>query len=145
MTLRIIIIFLIFFFFGYKVFYYKEPFNSNILKTEIDIENGPTPYNYVIPSSTPAEYKGTTTNVVESENKQKITESRMNVYKAFMDTDCKNNFCCEDGMTFSEELGVCIKNNDNSYLNEFNALGPTPPERLNTKQIDKIYKGLNMK
>ena len=54
MTLRIIIIFLIFFFFGYKVFYYKEPFNSNILKTEIDIENGPTPYNYVIPSSTPA-------------------------------------------------------------------------------------------
>ena len=142
MTLRIIIIFLIFFFLGYKVFYYKEAFDSNILKTEIVIENDPTPYNYVIPSSTPSEYKGTTTNVVESENKQKITESRMNVYKAFMDTDCKNNFCCEDGMTFSEEMGVSIKNNDNSYLNEFNALGPTPPERLNTKQINKIYKNM---
>ena len=95
MTLRIIIIFLIFFFLGYKVFYYKEAFDSNILKTEIVIENDPTPYNYVIPSSTPSEYKGTTTNVVESENKQKITESRMNVYKAFMDTDCKNNFTTE--------------------------------------------------
>jgi len=150
-------------FFIYKLFHYKEPFNPNISYTEKDTENDPKPYNFVFPPLTPAVYKQDTkadsdnTNIdVDITNDEPVNdepvndepvndEPVMNIYKAYMNTDCKNNFCCEDGMTYSEELGVCIKNNDNSYLNEFNALGPTPSERLNSKQIDKIYKGIEMK
>ena len=140
-------------FFAYKLFHYKEPFNPNISYTEKDTENVPKPYNFVIPPLTPAVYKEDANIDVDKTNDEPVNdepvndepvndEPVMNIYKAYMNTDCKNNFCCEDGMTYSEELGVCIKNNDNSYLNEFNALGPTPPERLNTKLIDKIYKGM---
>ena len=118
--------------------------------TEKDTENDPKPYNFVVPPLTPATYKennnvdSDNANIdVDKTNEESVNnQPKMNIYQAYMNTDCKNNFCCEDGMTYSEELGVCIKNNDNSYLNEFNALGPTPPERLNTKQIDNIYKGI---
>lgn len=130
-------------FFIYKLFHYKEPFNPNISYTEKDTENDPKPYNFVVPPLTPAVYKENNNVDSDNANIEPVNDKpSMNIYKAYMNTDCKNNFCCEDGMTYSEELGVCIKNNDNSYLNEFNALGPTPPERLNSKQIDKIYKGI---
>ena len=133
-------------FFIYKLFHYKEPFNPNISYTEKDTENTPKPYNFVVPPLTPATYKENNNVDVDNTNVESVNdEPVMNIYQAYMNTDCKNNFCCEDGMTYSEELGVCIKNNDNSYLNEFNALGPTPSERLNSKQIDKIYKGIEMK
>jgi len=144
--LLIIVLLSIIAFFIYKLFYYKEPFNPNISYTEKDTENIPTPYNFVIPPLTPSVYKENTNTDVDKTNIEPVNDKpNMNIYKAYMNTDCKNNFCCEDGMTYSEELGVCIKNNDNSYLNEFNALGPTPPERLNTKQIDNIYKAIEMK
>ena len=145
-TLLILISLSIVAFFIYKLVHYKEPFNPNISYTEKDTENAPKPYNFVVPPLTPATYKENNNVDVDNTNVESVNdEPVMNIYQAYMNTDCKNNFCCEDGMTYSEELGVCIKNNDNSYLNEFNALGPTPPERLNIKQIDKIYKGVEMK
>lgn len=144
--LLILIILSILAFFAYKLFHYKEPFNPNISYTEKDTKNVPMPYNFVVPPLTPATYKENTNVDTDKTNLEPVNDKpAMNIYQAYMNTDCKNNFCCEDGMTYSEELGVCIKNNDNSYLNEFNALGSTPPERLNTKQIDKIYKGVEMK
>ncbi len=131
---------------------------KNIHIHEIKYHKSHEPEPYIKYNSFPSTYEGFSNkekiivneNNAEKHNAKKhnaedIKDSRMKIYNAYMKTDCKNNFCCEDGMTYSEELGVCIKNNDNSYLNEFNALGPTPPERLNTKQIDKIYKGLDMK
>jgi hypothetical protein len=149
--LLILIVLSIVAFFIFKLVHYKEPFNPNISYIKKDAENIPTPYNFVIPPLTPSVYKENTNTEVDKTFIEPINDeyvnnkSKMNIYQAYMNTDCKNNFCCEDGMTYNEELGVCIKNNDNSYLNEFNALGPTPPERLNTKQIDKIYKGVEMK
>lgn len=145
-TLLILISLSIVAFFIYKLVHYKEPFNPNISYTEKDTENAPKPYNFVVPPLTPATYKENNNVDVDNTNVESVNdEPVMNIYQAYMNTDCKNNFCCEDGMTYSEELGVCIKNNDNSYLNEFNALGPPPPERLNTKQIDNIYKAIEMK
>jgi len=145
-TLLILISLSIVAFFIYKLVHYKEPFNPNISYTEKDTENAPKPYNFVVPPLTPATYKENNNVDVDITDEESINnQPKMNIYQAYMNTDCKNNFCCEDGMTYSEELGVCIKNNDNSYLNEFNALGPTPPERLNTKQIDNIYKAIEMK
>ena len=71
--------------------------------------------------SEPAEY---TQNQTEEEVDDKpVLKNPLTLYKAYMDTTCKNNYCCADGMTFSEELGVCIKNNDSSYLSEFHVLG----------------------
>jgi hypothetical protein len=80
--------------------------------------------------SEPADYAAGDSND-ETPPKPAIT-NQLSLYKAYMDTNCKNNYCCEDGMTFNEDLGVCIKNNDSSYLSEFHALGTshTPPPKL---------------
>ena len=69
---------------------------------------------------------------VSNEDREVSFMTPVSLYKAYMDTSCKNNYCCEDGMTFNEELGVCLKNNDSSYLSEFHALGtpPIPPPKL---------------
>jgi hypothetical protein len=68
----------------------------------------------------------------ETPKKPAIT-NQLSLYKAYMDTNCKNNYCCEDGMTFNEDLGVCIKNNDSSYLSEFHVLGTShlSPPKIN--------------
>ena len=119
-TLLILISLSIVAFFIYKLVHYKEPFNPNISYTEKDTENAPKPYNFVVPPLTPATYKENNNVDVDNTNVESVNdEPVMNIYQAYMNTDCKNNFCCEDGMTYSEELGVCIKNNDNSYLEEF--------------------------
>jgi hypothetical protein len=68
----------------------------------------------------------------ETPKKPTIT-NQLSLYKAYMDTNCKNNYCCEDGMTFNEDLGVCIKNNDSSYLSEFHVFGTSqlPQPKIN--------------
>ena len=102
--LLIIVLLSIIAFFIYKLFYYKEPFNPNISYTEKDTENDPTPYNFVIPPLTPSVYKENTNTDVDKTNIEPVNDKpNMNIYKAYMNTDCKNNFCCEDGMTYSEE------------------------------------------
>jgi len=84
-------------------------------------------------NSQPAEY---TQNQTEEEVDDKpVLINPLTLYKAYMDTNCKNNYCCVDGMTFSEQLGVCIKNNDSSYLSEFHALGTTP---ISPPKIDDL-------
>jgi hypothetical protein len=83
--------------------------------------------------SEPAEYTHSQTQE-EADNKP-VLRNPLTLYKAYMDTNCKNNSCCADGMTFSEELGVCIKNNDSSYLSEFHALGTTPVSPPNVDDL----------
>ena len=107
--------------------YYNNKLSESF-KGEMDVPSRqvsePEPTVSKANHSEPAQYtQNQKEDVVED---KPVLRNPLTLYKAYMDTNCKNNYCCVDGMTFSEELGVCIKNNDSSYLSEFHALGYVP-------------------
>jgi len=134
MTYSVIIIAI--FFIGALIYYnnkLRESFEGAMAESPRQISD-PEPIVSKANHSHPAEYTPSETEeAVETSDNIPGLRNPLTLYKGYMDTNCKNNYCCEDGMTFSEELGVCIKNNDSSYLSEFHALGTTPisPPKVN--------------
>ncbi len=124
--------------------------NTTIHETKRHTYYDPEPYFYSNKSSNHSIYENFSNNTDEKTddsniNTEEVINTQTNIYKAFNNTECKNDYCCDDGMTFSPELGVCIKNNDNSYLNEFNVFGVTPTKGFSPKELDKIYKNFDFK
>ena len=90
-------------------------------------------YNNSLHEPFEASMDESTTDTSNDNNEPEIPVSPHKLlYKDFIRTDCKNDYCCEDGMIFNKELGVCIKKNDSYYISEFNAIGvePVPPPKI---------------